>query len=334
MYRYVPRLIAVKTSERSAIVMELDRLMLKAEQLAIAGDYGPAAERINREILERNPDSVPAMTRLAKWFVKHQSPGDAIALYERALELDSSNRIARNALIDLLPNKPTRLKATTRAKRSAVSGNPAVVIPVQDYYLKAMVDHADELTTLNFGWHRGEAPKKLVAPEGLCRQLGALPFLFRASHQVDDGDNESLGEATHAGLAGIIVHGDSSQYAKLAQFLYETRVERFADYKRADELGVEIGTFYIVAAPYRLPKPIRYEEIDLLSKARKLNPRFRRGYAIVGLPAQLRDWHDAAVATWNRLSKSAGLEAVRGRDGVIAEWTCAVDDRTREQTRQ
>lgn len=210
----------------------------------------------------------------------------------------------------------------TRSKSVFLAGNPAIVVPVQEYYLRALLEHPDELATLNFGWHAGagDKPKRLVEPERLCKQLGYLPFLFRATHQEDEASDGFSGEATHAGLAGIIVHGDTSQYSKLAPFLYETRVERFVGYKRADELGAEIGTFYVVAALCELRRPIPYGEIALLSEARKLSPKFKHGYAIVDLPAELRDWQEPAMATWKRLSNSAGLEGLRDRNGVVTDW--------------
>jgi hypothetical protein len=304
------------------VTVEIGRLEARAVQLALVNDYGSEAETVNRRIIELDPTNVPATTRLAKWLVKHQNTDEAIALYRRALELQPSNQIARNALTELLPKKPVGAKGVTRSKPTSIAGNPAVVVPVQEYYLRAMLEHPDELTTLNFGWHAGagDKPKRLVEPERLCRQLGYLPFLFRATQQEDDASEVFSGEATHAGLAGIIVHGDMSQYTKLAPFLYQTRVERLVGYKRADELGAEIGTFYVVAALRELRRPIPYGEIELLSEARKLSPKFKHGYAIVDLPAELRDWQEPAVATWKRLSTSAGLEGLRNPKGVVTEW--------------
>src|SRR5438105_3476122 len=154
-------------------MVEIDRLEARAVQLALVNDYGSEAETVNRRIIELDPSNVPAITRLAKWLVKHQNADEATALYRRALELQPSNRIARNALTDMLPKKQVGPNGKTRSKTASVAGNPAVVVPVQEYYLRAMLKHPDELTTLNFGWHAGagDKPKKLVEPERLCRQL-------------------------------------------------------------------------------------------------------------------------------------------------------------------
>jgi hypothetical protein len=75
-----------------------------------------------------------------------------------------------------------------------------------------------------------------------------------------------------------------------------------------------------VADVIRLPDPIPYEDLNLRSENRPLDPKMNRGYAIVDLPVVQKDWHDRAIGTWNRLSTEAGLRAIRDANGAVDHW--------------
>jgi hypothetical protein len=306
------------------IVGDLGRLQSRGLALATAKDFGPDAERINREILTLDPKDVQAMNRLARCLEERGAKGEAIATFEDVLALDPGNQVAVGGLIRLRPKVLAVEPHPRKGRRLVVHGIPAVVLPVQSYYLDEIVRHPDDLTTMNFGWQSKDKKlaKKLVTPERLCNQLGHLPFLFRASQEDDPWADKTPGRATHAALAGLIVHGDSPHYLNLKRFLSNTKVERLIPgMKRRDELGQrEIGSFYVVAGVVQLPDPIPYPDLNLRSQNRPLDPKMNRGYAIVDLPVALKDWHDRAISKWNSLSTAAGLQAISGANGVIAYW--------------
>ena len=305
-------------------VGDLGRLQLRGLALAAAQDYGAEAELINREILKLDPAGVQAMNRLARCLEQRGAKDDAIAVFENVLSLVPGNHVAIGGLIRLRPKIQAVDPHPRKKRRLTVHGIPAVVLPVQNYYLDEIVRHSDELTTMNFGWQaKDKKPtRKLVKPAQLCNQVGHLTFLFRASQEDEPSADISPVRVTHAALAGLIIHGDSPHYSKVKQLLFDTRVERLIPgMQRRDQLGQrEIGSFYVVADVIRLPDPIPYEDLNLRSENRPLDPKMNRGYAIVDLPVVQKDWHDRAIGTWNRLSTEAGLRAIRDANGAVDHW--------------
>jgi tetratricopeptide (TPR) repeat protein len=73
-------------------------LQRQADQLAGMGDWGPAAEEVNRRLLELDPQRKVAMTRLARCLREKGEAEAAEALYVEILALDPSNVIASNFL--------------------------------------------------------------------------------------------------------------------------------------------------------------------------------------------------------------------------------------------
>jgi hypothetical protein len=84
---------------------EIEELRATAAALASDRDFGDRSEQVNRRILELIPDDVASMTRLAKCLMVRDTKDEAKAIYERVLEIDASNTIARNALAGLLDQK-------------------------------------------------------------------------------------------------------------------------------------------------------------------------------------------------------------------------------------
>jgi tetratricopeptide (TPR) repeat protein len=76
-------------------------LQRQADQLAGMGDWGPAAEDLNRRLLEMDPQRKVAMTRLARCLREKGEAEAAEALYIEILSLDPSNVIASNFLRSL-----------------------------------------------------------------------------------------------------------------------------------------------------------------------------------------------------------------------------------------
>ena len=73
-------------------------LQRQADQLASVGDWGPAAEDVNRRLLELDPQRKVAMTRLARCLREKGDAEAAEALYLEILALDPVNMIASNFL--------------------------------------------------------------------------------------------------------------------------------------------------------------------------------------------------------------------------------------------
>jgi len=73
-------------------------LQRQADQLASSGDWGPAAEGVNRRLLELDPQRKVAMTRLARCLREKGEAEAAEALYIEILGLDPANMIAANFL--------------------------------------------------------------------------------------------------------------------------------------------------------------------------------------------------------------------------------------------
>lgn len=66
----------------------------EAIRMALEGRWSEAA-RLNRQILDREPENVEALTRLGKALTELKQYDEAYAIYGRALEIDPYNRIAR-----------------------------------------------------------------------------------------------------------------------------------------------------------------------------------------------------------------------------------------------
>jgi hypothetical protein len=73
-------------------------LQRQADQLASIGDWGPAAEDVNRRLLELDPQRKVAMTRLARCLREKGEAEAAEALYIEILAVDPANMIASNFL--------------------------------------------------------------------------------------------------------------------------------------------------------------------------------------------------------------------------------------------
>lgn len=80
---------------------EKEELIRRADEFAVRGDWGPAAEEGNRRLIELDPKRVIAYTRLAKCLREKGDSEPAEALYRRVLELEPGNRIASNYLAGL-----------------------------------------------------------------------------------------------------------------------------------------------------------------------------------------------------------------------------------------
>jgi tetratricopeptide (TPR) repeat protein len=88
----------------------------EAIRLAMAGDW-KAAAATNSAILEAFPDEVEAANRLGKALTELGQPKKAIEAYQRALEIDSFNSIARKNLERLELAAPNA-KSKSKAKKS------------------------------------------------------------------------------------------------------------------------------------------------------------------------------------------------------------------------
>lgn len=81
-------------------------LMDQAVALARKKDFGPEAERINRQLVDLLPLDIPAKNRLAQILDARGETRGAIALCEDVLRLDPGNSIAGRRLRELQGSRP------------------------------------------------------------------------------------------------------------------------------------------------------------------------------------------------------------------------------------
>jgi hypothetical protein len=104
-------------------------LQRQADQLASIGDWGPAAEDVNRRLLELDPQRKVAMTRLARCLREKGEAEAAEALYIEILALDPANMIASNFLRGLRLKRERavadELEAAVVARKAAAATKKA-----------------------------------------------------------------------------------------------------------------------------------------------------------------------------------------------------------------
>jgi len=104
-------------------------LQRQADQLASIGDWGPAAEDVNRRLLELDPQRKVAMTRLARCLREKGEAEAAEALYIEILAVDPANMIASNFLRGLRLKREQavadELEAAVVARKAAAATKKA-----------------------------------------------------------------------------------------------------------------------------------------------------------------------------------------------------------------
>jgi len=104
-------------------------LQRQADQLASMGDWGPAAEGVNRRLLELDPHRKVAMTRLARCLREKGEAEAAEALYIEILAVDPANMIASNFLRGLRLKRERavadELEAAVVARKAAAATKKA-----------------------------------------------------------------------------------------------------------------------------------------------------------------------------------------------------------------
>src|SRR3989440_11275166 len=104
-------------------------LQRQADQLASLGDWGPAAEDVNRRLLELDPRRKVAMTRLARCLREKGEAEAAEALYIEILAVDPANMIASNFLRGLRLKRERavadELEAAVVARKEAAAAKRA-----------------------------------------------------------------------------------------------------------------------------------------------------------------------------------------------------------------
>jgi hypothetical protein len=108
----------MRGGEHIAMDPEFSALENRAVELARRGEWGEAAELLNRRLLELAPSNSAAYTRLARCLQERGDAGGAEVLYRRVMEFDPANLIASKNLrrIELDRVQP-RVDVPTRAGR-------------------------------------------------------------------------------------------------------------------------------------------------------------------------------------------------------------------------
>lgn len=78
--------------------MDLRRLVAEAIDLARRGDFGERAVEVNTQIIELDPASTGARTRLGRCYEEAGQLEQAAAIYRETLDRDANNTIAKNRL--------------------------------------------------------------------------------------------------------------------------------------------------------------------------------------------------------------------------------------------
>jgi len=176
-----------------------------------------------------------------------------------------------------------------------------VVIPTYDLYLTKLAERQSLFTALIWPGFGGKA-RPMIGPydwftagprrEGQRRQPPqvAIPFLFRSIGK--DGSKPPF-KISHVGLTVYMAHDHivATNPAILAA-MDHLRVEVFAGTLWGNDY---VRTWYVVSNTIALDPIIPYEGLTLISQERPLDPSFTRGYGMVWLPAQLRDWFEVSV---------------------------------------
>lgn len=96
---------------QSAMDLDLAALEQEAEALARQGEWGAAAEDLNRRLIEVAPERPAGYNRLARCMRERGDLEAAEALYRRVLEIDPDNTVASNGL--------NRIRSVREAQTSA-----------------------------------------------------------------------------------------------------------------------------------------------------------------------------------------------------------------------
>jgi tetratricopeptide (TPR) repeat protein len=94
---------------------DLKTLERQAVELAIRGDFGTEAIRINLEIVALAPKQESAWTRLGRSYLEQQNFDEAIDAFRTALGLNPANRVATNLLTELRRRRALKPSTITRA---------------------------------------------------------------------------------------------------------------------------------------------------------------------------------------------------------------------------
>ncbi len=165
----------------------------------------------------------------------------------------------------------------------------AVVVPVNEDFLAALVARRETLTTLVWGWQGKSGP--MTGPARVLEEdQPHLPFLFSPMDQPSKA-------VTHAAVSALVVHRREVP-ATAEGWLANRRVERFAGI----EPGPGVASLYVVTTTQPLARPIPYDHLVRVNGGAALSANKRRGYALVYLPAALHEWFEDGCRQWDALS--------------------------------
>ena len=225
-----------------------------AEAHGALGKLKDAVDYIEKTALTQNPQSVPALMKLAEIHRDGQNHNDAIAAYERVLEIDSKNVLAITGLGDTYNAQSQYKKALEQFKRAGdlyiarKDGNQAIIV-----YEKALIiapDDVEIIANVGKAYQRRGALQNAIAEYERVLQLSPdhRPTL------IDAGDT--------------YIAFNSEQKTRLAITVYDKAIQL-----RPDDipLRLKLAKAYLREKRY----PGAYDEFE---KALEVNPQNSQVY--------------------------------------------------------
>ena len=157
---------------------DLDQLTAKALQAAYSGNWKQAID-LNQQILNKQPNSLEALNRLAKAYMELDQPQKAVFSYKKVLKIDPYNTIAQKNLKRLKNYSQGGPSTHLQSKISAVTfieepgkTKTVTLVNIGEPGVLARVDAGDQVklnpkkrficvSTLENGLHLGKIPEDL-----------------------------------------------------------------------------------------------------------------------------------------------------------------------------
>lgn len=198
---------------------DLEALAREARRLGQKGDWGPEATRLNTEILELDPDNLPALTRRARCYLEQDDYPAAKKDYVRALQLYPGSKLVQEALAKIEREWDASLE---RKQRRAALARRRIKRALAD---AAKLRRLETLTSFEEARAVGIAASTATPPN-----YPLAITAFKRAYALDPRRKLRSGQKPPPGLFGVPIRlarvfRKSGQHYK-AQRMYEWILER------------------------------------------------------------------------------------------------------------